>query len=74
MKMGAALNIFFRDTERHVVENRFQFFEETVVDVFDGNDEEAVLSARKRWKAYKDQGHTVTYWKQTESGAWVKGE
>jgi DNA polymerase-3 subunit chi len=47
---------------------------ERCLDLFDGNDEEAVLSARKRWKSYKDQGHTVTYWKQTESGAWAKGE
>ena len=46
---------------------------ERCLDLFDGNDEEAILSARDRWKKYKDEGHTVTYWKQTESGAWEKG-
>ena len=46
---------------------------ERCLDLFDGNDEEALLSARARWKAYKDQGYAVTYWKQTESGAWEKG-
>lgn len=44
------------------------------LDLFDGNDEESVLQARERWKKYKDQGHTLTYWKQTESGSWEKGD
>jgi len=46
---------------------------ERCLDLFDGNDPEAVQAARERWKAYKDQGCEVTYWKQTESGAWEKG-
>jgi len=46
---------------------------ERCLDLFDGNDEDALLSARNRWKTYKDQGHTVTYWKQTEAGSWEKG-
>lgn len=37
-------------------------------DLFDGNSDAAVQSARNRWKAAKDQGHTVTYWQQTEKG------
>jgi len=37
-------------------------------DMFDGRDEEAVLAARKRWATYKEQGFTVTYWQQTETG------
>jgi len=43
------------------------------LDLFDGNDEEALLQARGRWAKYKDQGHTLAYWKQTASGAWEKG-
>lgn len=46
---------------------------ERCLDLFDGNDEDAVSQARERWKKYKDQGHSITYWKQTESGAWEKG-
>jgi DNA polymerase-3 subunit chi len=42
-----------------------------VFDLFDGNDEDAVLAARLRWKAAKDSGYGLTYWKQGERG-WVK--
>jgi DNA polymerase-3 subunit chi len=46
---------------------------ERCLDLFDGNDEDVVLSARHRWKRYKEAGHSLTYWKQTESGSWEKG-
>jgi DNA polymerase-3 subunit chi len=46
---------------------------ERCLDLFDGNDEEVVLNARSRWKTYKEAGHSLTYWKQTESGTWEKG-
>ncbi|MDI9636363.1 DNA polymerase III subunit chi [Kamptonema cortianum] len=46
---------------------------ERCLDIFDGNDPEALAAARERWKAYKDAGHTVTYWKQNEAGGWEKG-
>ena len=46
---------------------------ERCLELFDGNDEEAVSHARQHWKNYKDEGHEVTYWKQSESGAWEKG-
>ena len=41
-------------------------------EVFDGNDEEAVLAARARWKIYKDAGHELTYYQQNEAGRWDK--
>ncbi len=37
-------------------------------DIFDGRNEDNVLSARQRWKAYKNSGHALTYWQQTEKG------
>ena len=40
-------------------------------EMFDGRDEEAVTEARRRWKAYRDQGHTIVYWQQTDGG-WEK--
>jgi DNA polymerase III subunit chi len=40
------------------------------VELFDGNDEGAVLAARTRWKTYKDAGHALTYWQQTAAGRW----
>jgi len=42
-----------------------------VFDLFDGNSPEAVASARLRWKAAKDAGHSLTYWQQTDS-SWQK--
>jgi DNA polymerase-3 subunit chi len=39
-----------------------------VFDLFDGNDEAAVAAARTRWRAAKEAGHTVTYWRQSEAG------
>jgi DNA polymerase-3 subunit chi len=40
--------------------------------MFDGNDYEAVTSARARWKTYKAAGHDLTYWQQTDRGGWEK--
>ena len=37
-------------------------------DLFDGRDETQRVAARQRWKSYKDSGHTLTYWQQTEKG------
>jgi len=42
------------------------------LDVFDGADEMAVAQARERWKHYKDAGHGLTYWQQTDSGGWER--
>ena len=42
-----------------------------VFDLFDGNSEAETLAARERWRAAKEAGHTLTYWKQEDSG-WVK--
>jgi DNA polymerase-3 subunit chi len=38
--------------------------------MLDGNDEAQVAAAREQWKAARDAGFTVTYWKQNESGGW----
>ena len=43
---------------------------EICCELFDGNDEEAVGAARARWTAYRDAGHAITYWQQTERGGW----
>jgi len=39
-------------------------------DIFDGNDEQALASARRRWGTYKNAGHALSYWQQTDKG-WV---
>jgi DNA polymerase-3 subunit chi len=43
-----------------------------VFDLFDGTDAEKVAAARDRWRAAKDAGHALTYWKQGPKG-WEKG-
>jgi DNA polymerase-3 subunit chi len=43
-----------------------------VFDLFDGNDPEKVAAARDRWRAAKDRGDALTYWKQGARG-WEKG-
>lgn len=41
-----------------------------VCELFAGRDEAAVTAARTRWQAYRDAGHELTYWQQTEQGSW----
>ncbi|MDX2112825.1 MAG: DNA polymerase III subunit chi [Alphaproteobacteria bacterium] len=43
-----------------------------VFDLFDGKDSAATDAARARWKHYKDQGLTLSYFKQTPAGGWEK--
>lgn len=45
---------------------------ERVVMIFDGNDADAVQSAREAWKTTKALGHAVTYWQQDDAGRWIK--
>ncbi len=42
------------------------------LEIFDGGDPDAVSRARERWRDYKDAGHSLTYWQQTETGGWEK--
>jgi DNA polymerase-3 subunit chi len=41
-------------------------------DLFDGNDEAAVLAARERWKKHKDSGCSLAYFQQDDAGKWQK--
>jgi len=45
---------------------------ERCLDLFDGNDGQAVEAARGRWTRLKEAGHDLTYWQQTENGGWEK--
>ena len=40
--------------------------------IFDGRDDTALTMARTRWKALKDQGASLAYWKQSDAGRWEK--
>ena len=41
-----------------------------VLDMFDGNDTQALEAARARWTQYKNAGHTLSYLQQSEQGGW----
>jgi DNA polymerase III subunit chi len=41
-----------------------------VCEMFDGNDETAVIAARERWKIYKEAGHKLVYFQQSPAGKW----
>ena len=43
------------------------------LDLFDGNDPDAVEAARNRWRTAQAAGHTLTYWQQTGTGWEKKG-
>lgn len=45
---------------------------ERCLDLFDGNDSDAVAAARERWRHFKEMGWRLTYWQQTQQGAWEK--
>jgi DNA polymerase-3 subunit chi len=40
--------------------------------LFDGRDEAAVALARQRWKAFRDAGLAVSYWRQGAERGWEK--
>ena len=43
------------------------------LDIFDGNNDDAVSLARKRFSEFKASGKAVKYWKQQDNGAWIEG-
>lgn len=43
-----------------------------VLEMFDGNNPTAVEAARARWTSYKNDGHDLTYWQQSDTGGWTK--
>ena len=52
-------------------DKRDQAFD-TIVRLFDGRDEEAVAEARREWKRLKDEGRSISYWRESEDGGWEK--
>lgn len=61
---NAADVLFLADGARADDLERFKL----CVELFDGADETAVAAARERWRAYKEAGHALTYWRQTDQG------
>lgn len=45
-----------------------------IVLLFDGGDTQALEAARAAWRAAKEAGFEVAYWKESASGKWEKQE
>ena len=43
-----------------------------IVRLFDGRDEDAIAEARREWKRLKDEGFTLSYWREGEEGGWER--
>jgi DNA polymerase-3 subunit chi len=43
-----------------------------VVLLFDGRDEAALGQARSEWRRLKDQGRTISYWRESDEGGWER--
>jgi DNA polymerase III subunit chi len=41
-----------------------------VVLMFDGRDGAALAQARGEWRRLKDQGRTISYWRESDEGGW----
>ena len=43
-----------------------------VILMFDGRDEAALAHARGEWRRLKDQGRTISYWRESDEGGWER--
>ena len=43
-----------------------------VVRLFDGRDQDAIAEARREWKRLKDEGFTLSYWREGDEGGWER--
>ncbi len=41
-----------------------------IVLMFDGRDEASLAHARGEWRRLKDQGRTISYWRESDEGGW----
>ena len=40
--------------------------------MFDVRDEAALAQARGEWRRLKDQGSTISYWRESDEGSWER--
>ena len=43
-----------------------------VLRLFEGRDADAVAEARGEWKRLKDEGRSLSYWREGDDGGWVR--
>lgn len=47
---------------------------ERAIMMFDGGNPVAVQEARSVWKTLRDAGHALSYWRQSDTGAWQRAD
>lgn len=65
---GAAMLVLLAGCAMEPTDSAF----DVIIILFDGRDPETLAEARERWKVLKDDGHTPTYWREGEGGAWER--
>jgi DNA polymerase III subunit chi len=40
--------------------------------LFDGRDEASLAHARAEWRRLKDEGRTISYWRESDEGGWER--
>ncbi len=69
---GAAVRFFVEGAEPDE-DTALSAYERAIV-MFDGADQVAVSNARTLWKTLRGGGHDLSYWKQSEAGAWQRAD
>ena len=63
---AATMLVRLSDAETSEADDAF----DVVVLMFDGRDEAALGRARSEWRRLKDEGRTISYWRESDEGAW----
>jgi DNA polymerase-3 subunit chi len=45
---------------------------DVIIIMFDGRDEAALALARGEWRRLKDEGRTISYWRESDEGGWER--
>jgi DNA polymerase III subunit chi len=65
---AATMLVRLSDAETSEADDAF----DVVVLMFDGRDEAALGRARSEWRRLKDEGRTISYWRESDEGAWER--
>jgi DNA polymerase-3 subunit chi len=64
---GAAVRVLVDGVDAEAIDGYAR-----VLILFDGNDGQALETARGQWKSLKEAGHSLAYWQQDDDGRWQK--
>jgi DNA polymerase III subunit chi len=65
---AATMLVRLSDAETSEADDAFDL----VVLMFDGRDEAALGRARSEWRRLKDKGRKISYWRESDEGAWER--